>query len=942
MALDPGTRLGSYEILGPIGDGASDVYKATDTRKNRIVSLKVLPPEFSERPELKDRLERDSRTISALNHPNICALVDVGHHDPATDFIVTEYVEGETLAARLAKGPLEVPEALQIGIAIADSLDKAHRKGIVHGGLTPSVVMLTANGPKLLDFGLAKAQEESPLAGAATLATTRTSVASLSRVPAVAAPYLAPEQLAGGAADARSDIFACGAILYEMVTGRPAFHEQTLALLIAAVQTVDPEPASKVQPMVPAALDHVIRRCLHKEPKQRLQTAWDLLTQLQWVAEGGSQVGVPVPIAARRQRQDRAVLVSLAVASVVALGLTPAVISRFSAAPPPREARFVVTSVGAVPGVPITISPDGRWIVGSKGGGLAGSGVDGQALTSVSAHVLVPSEVVIQPFWAPDSRSFGYVDSAGRLRRAEVAGGPSQTISEVPVPFGGGTWNRDGVILFSGGSLIQRVLAAGGQPTPITELDASRQETEHLAPDFLPDGRRYVFLAVSSQPGESAIYVGSLDSKERTRLFASESRAVYAAPGYLLFNRGSAVFAQAFDAEALSLSGEAIRVADGVPLYGAGTPGAPAPATSSLTRNAIFAVSQNGVLIHRSGATTGAAQPAPLGDQRSIVWIDRSGGRIEQVGSPGTYAGLDLSPDGARFAVHRHEGLGGDNWSFDLTQGRMQRLTFDTDQDNQSPIWSPDGRQIAFSSRRDNKWGLYVKSADGTGNEELIFESDVPKAPLDWSPDGKLLVYTQLTPNPDVWAVPLAGEKKPIPLVQSESVEQYPQVSPDGRWLAYQSNETGRNEIYIKPFPEGPGKWQVSTEGGNFPRWGRGGKELYFTQGASMWVAAIRVTGSAPEAGVPQSLFGLGGNPSTALNAHNAYNRFAVTDDGEKFLMTLAGDQSNVVLGISETIASIADQGGTTLIPVIPGSLPSSSTGAITVVLNWPRLMGTR
>ncbi|HVH29242.1 MAG TPA: protein kinase [Vicinamibacterales bacterium] len=929
MALEPGSRLGSYEILAPLGGGTSDVYKATDTRRNRVVALKVLPPEFSERPDMKDRLERDSRTISSLNHPNICSLVDVGHHDPATDFIVSEYVEGETLAARLAKGPLELQDALPIGIAIADSLDKAHRKGIVHGGLTPSVVMLTANGPKLLDFGLAKAQEESQLAGAATLATTRTSVASLSTVPAVAAPYLAPEQFAGGAADARSDIFAFGAILYEMVTGRPAFQEQTLALLIAAVQTVDPEPASKVEPMVPAALDHVIRRCLQKDPKQRLQTAWDLLVQLQWVAEGGTQVGLPVPVAARRQRQDRAVYAGLAVASVMALGLTPTVLSRFGARPEPRSARFVVTSVGAVPGVPITISPDGRWIVGSKGGGLANAGIDGITLNSVTSQVLAREELVIQPFWSPDSRSFAYIDGMQRLRKADVSGGPSQTISEVPLPFAGGTWNRDGVILFSGAGLIQRVLAAGGQPTPITELDASRQESEHMAPDFLPDGRRYIFLAVSSQAGESAIFVGSLDSKERTRLFPSDSRAVYAAPGYLLFNRGNAVFAQAFDADSLTLSGEAIRVADGVPLYGAGTPGAPAGAASSLTRNAIFAVSQTGVLIHRSGANS-TEQAAAAGDQRAIVWIDRSGARVGQLGSPGTYAGLDLSPDGKRFAVHRHEGLGGDNWSFDLTQGRMQRLTFDTTQDNSSPLWSPDGKQIVFASRRDNKWGLYVKSADGTGSEELIVESDAPKAPNSWSPDGQLIVFMQFVgANSDVWAVAVTGDRKPIPLLQSEFNEAFGQVSPDGKWLAYQSNETGRAEIYLKPFPEGPGKWQVSTDGGQFPRWGRAGRELYFAQQPNLWMVEIRVTGSAPEAGVPQALFALGGNPSTALNLHAPYNRFAVTADGQRFLMSQPGGAANVVTGVAETIASIADV----------GAAASPAGGAITVVLNWPRMV---
>jgi Tol biopolymer transport system component len=378
----------------------------------------------------------------------------------------------------------------------------------------------------------------------------------------------------------------------------------------------------------------------------------------------------------------------------------------------------------------------------------------------------------------------------------------------------------------------------------------------------------------------------------------------------------------AFDADSLKLAGEPFgwRTAFRSRRRNAGRTD---PGDVSLTRNAIFAVSQTGLLIHRSGAstTTGTAA-APAGEQRSLVWIDRNGVRVGgQLGSPGTFAGIDLSPDGSRFAVHRHEGLGGDSWSFDLAQGRMQRLTFDVTQDNSSPLWSPDGRRIAFASRRDGKWGLYLKSADGTGNDELIIDSGEPKAPMSWSPDGKLLVYWQLGGAGDIWYVPLTGEKKPIPILQTPFNEFVAQVSPDGKWLAYQSNETGRAEIYIKPFPEGPGKWQVSTDGGTFPRWGRGGKELYFVLPPSMWVAEIRTAGSAPAPGVPRSLFTLGGNPTTALNAHPPYNRFAVTADGQRFLMSLPGEQANAVSGIADTSAGIADQGGAA---PVPGAIPSS------------------
>ena len=917
MLLEPGTRLGAYEVIAPIGEGSEQRYKASDTRLNRVVTLKVLPPEFSEHPGMKERLERDSRTISSLNHPQICAPVDVVHQDPATDFIVTEYCEGETLARRLAEGALELQEALKLSIAMADALDKAHRQGVTHGGLNPSVVMLAPEGPKLLDFGVT-ALAQSPSIGAASMLTTRTSISALSAVPTYAAPYLAPEQFVGLEADARTDIFSFGAILYEMVAGRPAFQEKTQALLIAAVQTVEPEPVSKAQPMAPAALDHVIKRCLCKDPRQRLQTAWDLLLQLQWIAEGGSQVGAPVAIVPRPHKRDRAMWGGVAAASLLAVGLAPSAVSSFRATPDPETVRFTVSNMGAGQ-VPLSMSPNGRWITNSRGG--TNRGVDGLMLGSVRPQILVEDSVITQPFWSPDSHFIAFFEG-GKLKKGDVSGGPSQIICDTPTPIGGGTWNSDGIILFSGAGVIQRVLAAGGQPTPITALDEANKETEHLAPFFLPDGRHYLFLVVSAQSG---IYVGSVDSKDRKRLLAAESRPLYAAPGYLLFNRAGTVFAQPFDANTQELSGEPVRVADSVPTWVQGQ-----NVSASLTRTASYAVSQAGVLAYRTG---GAAANAAAGsdEQRSLVWIDRNGTRGGQVGSTGTYGGIDLSPDGKRFAVHRHEGSGGDSWFFDLAQGRMQRLTFDTTQDNSSPIWSPDGTRIAFSSLRANKWGLYLKSADGTGAEELILESEPPKAPMSWSPDGKLLVYWQVGAGGDIWYVPLTGEKKPVPILQTQFAEVFPQVSPDGKWLAYQSNETGRAEIYIKPFPDGPGKWQVSVDGGLWPRWRRDGKELYFVLAPNMWAAEIRVTGSSPEPGVPQPLFALSGDPSNTVNPHVQYHRYAVTADGERFLLSQASGGSTTSGGLADAVAAAADGGGTSLVGISPNG--------VTVVVNWPQML---
>jgi serine/threonine protein kinase/Tol biopolymer transport system component len=917
MSIEPGTRLGPYEVLASIGGGPEERYKASDTRLNRVVTLKVLPAEFSENPEMKARLERDTRTISSLNHPQICTLVDVGHQDPSTDFLVTEYLEGETLAEQLARGPMAVDEALKLAIAIADVLDKAHRQAIIHGGLNPSVVILTARGPKLLDFGLAKLQAENSPVVATSMATTRTSISSLSAVPTFAAPYMAPEQFAGLGVDARTDIFAVGAILYEMVAGRPAFQEKTQALLVAAVQTVEPDPVSKAQPMAPPALDHVIRRCLNKDPRQRLQTAWDLMSQLQWIAEGGSQIGIPAPVAARRQRRDWAVWSGVAAASLLAVGLTPAAVSSFRASPEPELVRFTVSNMGAGQ-VPLSISPNGRWITNSRGG--TNRGVDGLVFGSIVPQVLIEDSIITQPFWSPDSRFIAFFQD-GKLKKGDISGGPSQIVCDTPTPIGGGTWNSEGVMLFSGAGVIHRVLAAGGQPTAITELDQSGKETEHLAPFFLPDGRHYLFLVLSA---DSGIYVGSIDSRERKRLLAAESRPLYAAPGYLLFNRAGTVFAQPFDAETLELSGESVRVADGVPTWVQGTGVSP-----SLTRTASYAVSQAGVLAYRTGGTT-TNSTGGADEQRSLYWVDRRGQRSSQVGTSGMYVGVDLSPDGKRFAVHRHEGTGGDSWSFDLAQGRMQRLTFDTTQDNSSPVWSPDGTRIAFASVRANKWGLYVKSADGTGAEELIVESEAPKAPMSWSPDGKVLVYWQLGGAGDVWTVPLTGEKKAVPMMQSQFAEVFAQVSPDGKWLAYQSNETGRAEIYVRPFPEGPGKWQVSTDGGQFPRWRRDGKELYFLLAPDIWAADIRVTGSALEAGVPQSLFTLGGNP-TAAATHVQYHRFAVTADGQRFLLSAPSGGATTSGGLADAVAAAADGGGSQLVGISPNG--------VTVVVNWPQML---
>ena len=925
MSFDPGTRLGSYELIAPLGPAAVERYKANDTRSNRAVSIRIVPTDAPLRGDARERLEREAKALASLRHPNISVPIEIGHVDPSTEFVVSELVEGETLAERLAREALELPEALQIAAGIAESLDKAHREGLVHGGLTPSTVWLAASGPILLDFGLARlAETGSPpdTGGFAPLVTqaARRAPTQRSGVATVITAYTAPEQLAGVPADARTDLYACGALVYEMLAGRPAFLEKTQALLVAAIQTVEPEPLSKLQPLVPAALDHLVQRCLEKDPKERVQTAWDLLVQLKWIVEGGSKLGVPAPSIARRKNQERIVWAATAAALAVALALTPSVLSSFASAPALAPVRFTVTGLPPQSAIPISISPDGRWLAGAAQGG---SEIFGVSLGSLTPQRLVTAgAAVYQPFWSPDSRSIAFFEGS-LLKRAELAGGPPRTVSEAAPPQGNGTWSRDGVILFSSGGVIQRVLAAGGVPTPITNRDEHGEAIageDHLGPWFLPDGRHFLYVAVSN---DSAIYLAELDSTKRTRLISAESKPMYAEPGYILFNRGPTLFAQPFDAKALALTGEPIRVTDGLAML------APT-ASANLARTANFSVSQTGALVFKSAPGTNNAGGAGL--QRSLIWIDRSGIQISEVGT-GTIAGIDLASDGARFAVHVHEGDGGDIWTFDPDQKRLQRFTFDASQENSSPVWSPDGTRIAFASRRANGWGLYVKRADGAGGDELVTESVEQKLPMSWSPDGKLLVYDQLGKGADVWAVPLDGDKRPFPVLDSQYDEQLAQVSPDGKWIAYQSNETGVNEIYIKQFPEGPAKRQVSTGGGLWPRWRGDGKELFFVS-TGLVAVEIDTSGATPRPGVPRPLFAGSGNPNL-VGHFGIYHRFAVSPDGQRYIIALTTGGGAGLLG------GAADAGIRNAVDnATPGG--AGAVARMSVVLNWPQMLKTR
>jgi hypothetical protein len=541
----------------------------------------------------------------------------------------------------------------------------------------------------------------------------------------------------------------------------------------------------------------------------------------------------------------------------------------------------------------------------------------GVPLDAVTPEWLNTENTMYHAFWSPDSRSLGFWEG-GFMKAIDIAGGAARTLAPAPGAFGGGTWGLDGVIVFSSGGVLWRVSDKGGEPTPVTALDESLGETEHLEPYFLPDGRHFLYTAIAS---ESAIYLGALDSRERTRLIAADSSPVYAAPGYILFNRGAALFAQPFDAEARVLTGDPIRVADGLLMMGTA-----AGLSTGLARSAIFAASQTGVLVFRTaGGVAGGGGAAP----RLLEWRDRSGGATP-LAPEGAFAGIDLAPNGSAAALHIHSSDGGDVFTLDFAQGRLQRLTLDPSQHNSSPIWAPDSRRIAFASRRNGLWGLYVKRADGAGTEELVFESPGEKVPMSWSPDGDLLVYGE---TGDIFAVSTTGDRKPTPIVQSAFLDLFPTVSPTGGWIAYMSVEGGQPQIYVQQFPDGPTRRQVSIDGGNWPRWRADGRELYFAApGApSILASTIAIEGESVQPGVPRQVFAVAGSLNLAAD-HPPYHRYAVSGDGERVLVSRP-TTGGVGGGLDTQIAAIADA----------GSAPSNAANSTNVVvLNWPGMIEAR
>ena len=833
MTLSPGSHLGPYEILAPIGAGGmGEVYRARDTRLERTVAIKILPAHLSDKPAAKERFEREARAISLLSHPNICHLYDVGTQD-GVSFLVMEFLEGETLADRLARGPLPLEQVLRCGADICEGLEKAHRTGVVHRDLKPANIMLTKSGAKLMDFGLAKPAAGAIDAGSSlqkTISHPLTSEGSLVGT----FQYMSPEQVEGKEVDARSDIFSLGAVLYEMATAKRAFPGKSQLSGASSILEQEPDPISAVRPMMPPEMDHIVSGCLAKDRDERFQTAHDVKLQLKWIATSGSQLRPP----SARSSRERWILGSLVILLLAALA---AVTLRPSREAAPTTWSSILAPEGtsfAYFAGPVAVSHDGRRLV------FVATTSDGQdvvwvrALDAPTARALPGTAGASYPFWSRDDRQIGFF-TAGKLKTTEAGGGPVVTLCDA-AGARGGTWNASGVILFAttwGG--IKRVPVSGATPTEITKPDPTMGVRSHRWPLFLPDGRHFLYLASNFRGGSgeiASINLGSLDSSESRVLFHARSNAAYI-PGHILFVRNRLLMAQPFDELQLEVRGEPFPIAEQVQY-------------DELTWRGVFSSSANGILAYQGGNT---------GANSHLVMLDRAGKPLRTVGTPGDLVIHRISPDGQRVAVSVLDSsvVNYQLWIYDLFREKETRLTFGPHR-SRNPAWAPDGKTLIFTMNKNGPYDLYEKRSDGTGSEELILESESYKYPTDWSADGRYVAFSSNSAQQktSVWILPRFGERKPYIFLQGDHNAGEARFSPDGRWVAYTSDESGRAEIYVTPFPQAASKWQVSAAGGTSPRWRRDGKELFYLAADSKLMAAeVAPGGSILQVGAVHPLF---------------------------------------------------------------------------------------
>jgi len=868
MTLTSGAKLGPYEIQSALGAGGmGEVYRARDTRLGRDVAIKVLPQHLSSNPELKERFEREARAISSLNHARICTLYDVGHQD-GIDFLVMEYLEGDSLAERLKKGALPLKESVKIGMEICEALEMAHRAGIIHRDLKPGNVMLTKSGAKLMDFGLAKAMTagtssagaQAPLLSAARTMSGASPLSPLTTAGAVIGTiqYMSPEQIEGKDADARSDLFALGAVLYEMTTGNRPFDGKSQISVASSILEKNPQPISALQPLTPLPFERIVDACLAKNPDDRIQTAHDIKLQLKWIADARPNI----PSIAEPKIKSHEWMAWLAAAALAATLMAcvvwwrssrvPEQITYFSA-PLPFAARDVA------------VAPNGHTValVGyreSERKHILWTYEPG----SQDATSLPHTEGANYPFWSPDGRSLGFF-ADGKLKKLDISGGTVQTLCDAPTGRGG-TWNNDGVILFtpSGmlGTGVYRIPAAGGTPTPVTIPDRAQGEDSHRWPVFLPDGIHYLFLAVnlSGRKELYTVFVGSLNSNEKRLVTRARANAAYAAPGFLLFYRDQTLFAQHFDSKKFELSGQPTPILNDVQYL-------------PRIAKAVFAATDAGLLVAQKSGETGVSQ---------LLWFDRKGqqvGAATKQGAPALYGNVFLAPNGKSLAADTTDptSQNTDIWTYDLRNGSSKRLTFDPSIDTM-PVWNPDSTQLVFASNRNLKFELYLKDANGAQDEKPMAQDGADRFPTDWSRDGKYVLYEQ---GADLWFVTLPEQKSSL-FLKAPSSMKIGRFSPDGKWVAYASNESGRWEIYVTSFPQAHGKWQISNGGGDQPKWRGDGRELFYLSPEGKVMAASVTTGANFDAGAPSALFQANAREGVATSEQVSYD---IDKEGQKFLI---------------------------------------------------------
>jgi Tol biopolymer transport system component/predicted Ser/Thr protein kinase len=869
--LSTGNKLGPYEIISALGAGGmGEVYKAKDSRLDRTVAIKVLPTSSTANEDLRQRFEREAKAVSSLNHPNICILYDVGHQD-GIDYLVMEYIEGETLAVRLEKGPLPTTELLRLAIQIADALEKAHRQGLVHRDLKPGNIMLTKSGAKLLDFGLAKLQEAGGVVQGVAGVTRTTPLTGAGTIIGTL-QYMAPEQLEGNEADARSDIFAFGSILYEMATGHHAFEGKSQASLIAAILKENPRAISELQPLSPPMLERVIKQCMEKEPDDRWNSAGDVKRALQWISEGGSQVGLPVAVSARRRLRERVLWGAVAVLAGVAATLGVIEFTRMT--PEPQVVRFAIPVDASMSAVTWPrLSPDGKTFAFTATDSSGRNGIWIRPLNSLDAHLLVyttgaqGSGNPSRPFWSPDSKQLAYFEN-NQLKKVSVAGGLAQLVCEA-ARGSDGSWGSSGVIVFDGSTTdsIRQVPASGGTPTGATPIDRAQGETFTAWPSFLPDGEHFLYLAgVDTLTNSSLLKVGSIKSLESITLTNVDTRAEYSPPGHVIYLKNGILVAQPFDAGELRFTGEPVPLASRV---------------SSAGERAHFSVSDNGVLVYQRGQSGGAQR---------LLWLDRKGDSVAAIGGVDAYGNVALSPDGSRLAyeLFPDQGTTADIWVRDLKRDVASRLTFGPSL-NVWPVWSHDGARVLFcSNRATNRFHIFARNVNGTGGDEEIFASDtLDMAATDVSRDGESVILYVSKGAPDTWRLRLA-DKTTEPLLSSPFTEARAAVSPDGRFLAYQSDESGVFQIYVRELSPTGGKWQISTDRGRAPVWRADGKELFYLTPDFDFMAVPISYGAGFEIGTPAKLF----NRRHHWGGNLSLRPYQVTSDGQRFVVIVPADNT--------------------------------------------------